>query len=33
VDGFPAFNGMSVAGNRLFVATREGRLICYRKEN
>ena len=32
VDGFPAFNGMSVAGDRLFIATREGRLICYRRE-
>jgi hypothetical protein len=29
VDGFPAFLGMSAAGNRLFVATREGKLICY----
>jgi outer membrane protein assembly factor BamB len=29
VDGFPAFFGMSAAGNRLFVATREGKLICY----
>jgi hypothetical protein len=29
VDGFPAFFGMSAAGNRLFVATREGRLICF----
>jgi outer membrane protein assembly factor BamB len=28
VDGFPAFFGMSAAGNRLFVATREGKLIC-----
>ena len=29
VDGFPAFLGMSAAENRLFVATREGKLICY----
>ena len=29
VDGFPAFLGMSAAGSRLFVATREGKLICY----
>jgi outer membrane protein assembly factor BamB len=29
VDGYPAFMGMSAAGNRLFVSTREGRLICY----
>jgi outer membrane protein assembly factor BamB len=29
VDGLPAFNGMSAAGNRLFVATRDGKLICY----
>jgi outer membrane protein assembly factor BamB len=29
VDGFPAFFGASAAGNRLFIATREGKLICY----
>jgi hypothetical protein len=29
VDGFPAFLGMSAAGNKLFVSTREGKLICY----
>jgi hypothetical protein len=29
VDGFPSFLGMSAAGNRLFVATRDGKLICY----
>ena len=29
VDGFPAYFGMSVAGKRLFVSTREGRLICF----
>jgi hypothetical protein len=29
VEGFPAFLGMSAAGNRLFIATREGKLICY----
>ena len=29
VDGFPSFCGMSAAGNRLFVSTREGKLICY----
>jgi len=29
VDGFPAFFGMSASGNRLFVSTREGKLICY----
>jgi hypothetical protein len=29
VDGYPAFMGMSAAGSRLFVATREGKLICY----
>ncbi len=32
VDGFPAFNGMSAAGDRLFVATRDGKLICYRSK-
>jgi outer membrane protein assembly factor BamB len=30
VDGFPAFLGMSAAGKRLFIATREGKLLCYR---
>jgi hypothetical protein len=29
VDGLPAFMGMSAAGRRLFVATRDGKLICY----
>jgi len=29
VDGFPAFLGMSAAGTRLFIRTREGKLICY----
>lgn len=29
VDGYPAFMGMSASGKRLFVATREGKLICY----
>ncbi len=29
VEGYPAFMGMSAAGNRLFIATREGKLICY----
>jgi hypothetical protein len=28
-NGFPAYNGTSAAGNKLFVATREGKLICY----
>jgi outer membrane protein assembly factor BamB len=32
IDGFPAFNGMSAAGNRLFVSTREGKLICCQTE-
>jgi len=30
VGGFPAFLGMSSARNRLFVATRDGRLICFK---
>lgn len=30
VEGFPAFMGMSAAGRRLFVSTREGKLICYK---
>ena len=29
VDGYPAFMGMSAAGNKLFVATREGKLLCF----
>ena len=29
VKGFPAFHGMSVAGKRLFIATRDGKLICF----
>ena len=29
VEGFPAFLGLSASGNRLFLATRDGRLICY----
>ncbi len=31
VNGFPTYFGMSAAGNNLFVSTREGKLICYRK--
>jgi outer membrane protein assembly factor BamB len=30
VEGFPAFMGMSAAGKRLFVATRDGKLICFK---
>jgi outer membrane protein assembly factor BamB len=30
VEGYPAFMGMSAANGRLYVATREGKLICYR---
>jgi outer membrane protein assembly factor BamB len=29
VSGFPAYLGMSASEGRLFVATREGKLICY----
>lgn len=29
VPGLPAFLGLSAAGNRLFVSTRDGKLICY----
>jgi outer membrane protein assembly factor BamB len=29
VEGYPAFMGTSAAGKRLFVSTREGKLICY----
>jgi outer membrane protein assembly factor BamB len=29
IDAFPAYNGMSVAGRKLFIATREGKLICF----
>jgi len=28
VDGYPAFLGLSAAGGRIFIATREGKLIC-----
>jgi hypothetical protein len=28
VDGFPSFLGMSASGKRLFISTREGKLIC-----
>ena len=31
VAGFLAFLGMSAAGNRLFVVTLEGKLICYQE--
>jgi len=27
IDGFPAYNGMSAAGNKLFISTREGKLV------
>ena len=29
LNGFPAYNGMSAAGKSLFVATREGKLLCF----
>jgi hypothetical protein len=29
VEGCPAFLGMSAAGNRLFIATGDGRLFCF----
>ena len=29
IDGFPAYNGVSAAGNKLFISTRDGRLICF----
>ena len=29
VNGFPAYNGMSAANAKLFIATREGKLICF----
>jgi hypothetical protein len=32
VDGFPSFLGTSASGNRLFVSTREGKLICFEGE-
>ena len=32
-QGFPAFMGMSAAGNRLFVSTRDGKLICFEGKN
>jgi hypothetical protein len=30
--GFPAFFGMSAAGKRLFVADRDGKLICFQSK-
>jgi hypothetical protein len=27
--GFPAFMGMSASGKRLFISTRDGKLICF----
>jgi hypothetical protein len=32
IDGFPSYMGASAAGNRLFVSTREGKLLCYTGE-
>ena len=32
IKEFPAYNGMSAAGKRLFVATREGKLLCFEGE-
>ncbi len=29
INGFPVYNGMAVAGKKLFLATREGKLICF----
>lgn len=29
VEGYPAFMGMSAVENRLFISTREGKLICF----
>jgi hypothetical protein len=29
VGGFPAFLGMSAAGGKLLIATREGKLVCF----
>jgi outer membrane protein assembly factor BamB len=31
VDAYPVFNGLSAADNRLYLATREGKVICYGK--
>lgn len=33
VNGYPTYFGMSAAGENLFVSTREGKLICYRKKD
>ena len=33
VGGFPAFLGMSACGRRLFISTREGKLICFEGRN
>lgn len=29
IKGFPTYNGMCAAGKKLFIATREGKLICF----
>lgn len=29
IDGFPSQNGMSIAGTKLFITTREGKMICF----
>ena len=32
VAGFPAYNGMSAAGSKLFISTRDGKLLCLEGE-
>jgi outer membrane protein assembly factor BamB len=29
IEGFPSQNGMSIAGSKIFVTTREGKIICF----
>jgi outer membrane protein assembly factor BamB len=33
VNGIPAFGGMSLSENKLYVATRDGKLICFESKN
>ena len=30
LDGYASWNGMSIADKKLFIATRSGKLICYK---
>ena len=32
IKGHASWDGMSIAGNKLFIATREGKLLCYKPQ-